>query len=287
VGLSAPVSERFTVLPGGVLPSAERRNFKPLWISGLMRDTHLDGTCVAAFGGDCGPSMGLFFAFRPMLKSKLLFLAGVLALSVPLRATVITYNSLANWTTALGGGTPSLIDFAGTVPPNGVAGSDGLTYGGGPNGQWTSSLVNSGVTFSSTGYVFYVSQANATDSAFHTSPYLDWQDPGFGTLTIAFPSAVTAASFSIGGYNGGGTALVNVNGTNYSVTMPNSSYGFFGFTSTTGISSLTVTGTNNYATLDNLRYLTSASVPDASSTLVLMILGCGLAAASHVRLRRK
>ncbi|HVU32280.1 MAG TPA: hypothetical protein VHE61_02525 [Opitutaceae bacterium] len=208
----------------------------------------------------------------------LAFTAVCLLLAASVRAGVTTYNDSTSWNNALGGASLTTLTFDNTVPPYGVNGSDGLTYGGGPSGAITSSLVDSGVTFNAYSQVFYVSTNVYWDAGYQSTDYLDWQNggSGLGSLTVNLPSPVTAFGFQIGSFNSsGGLATVTVDGTPFSISMPSNAYGFFGVTSTTGISSFSVQDDTNWAVMDNLQFTSQSqphsSVPDGGSTLAMVL----------------
>lgn len=120
---------------------------------------------------------------------------------------------------------------------------------------------------------------------------------GHTTTTVTFANAVTAFGgnwdLSFNGPNapriGSGLDIVVYEGSTASPTFSRSTDGFYGFSSTSGITSFAITYTNaspqqEAYRLVNLQYTTAASVPEPESYALML---AGLAAVGAVARRRK
>jgi hypothetical protein len=185
-----------------------------------------------------------------MKKFLIVLGAGCLAVSGAVAADTV-YSSRSAFDAAAGALT--------TITFDGIAGPGSFVdYGGGP-------LTLSGVTFTS----------NATSYPY--GGFLNADYAGLDTITAALP-ATTALGFDIGGLFGAQTFTIGTSdGGSFVVNAPDSIIGtsaldFFGVTTSTPITSITVSYTDGaYGALDNFSF---GAVPEPA-TWGLMILGFG------------
>jgi hypothetical protein len=187
--------------------------------------------------------------------------AACLAFGVATADTVYTTRSA--FTAAAGALTT--ITFDGIAPAGGF-----VSYGGGP-------LTLSGVTFTSNATMFVI-DSGYYGSAYPNGGYLNADYAGTDVITAVLPGS-TAVGFDVGGLFGGQTFTIDTSdGGSFTYTTPNSitgtaSLGFFGVTSATPITSVSIAYTDgSYGAIDNFSY--GGAVPEPTSW-VLMVLGFG------------
>jgi hypothetical protein len=196
-----------------------------------------------------------------MKKFLIVLGAGCLAVSGAVAADTV-YSSRSAFDAAAGALT--------TITFDGIAGPGSFVdYGGGP-------LTLSGVTFTSNATLF-VLDPGYYGSSYPYGGFLNADYAGLDTITAALP-ATTALGFDIGGLFGAQTFTIGTSdGGSFVVNAPDSIIGtsaldFFGVTTSTPITSITVSYTDGaYGALDNFSF---GAVPEPA-TWGLMILGFG------------
>ena len=175
----------------------------------------------------------------------------VLAGAYPAHATTIKYDTQADWLAQVTGVT-----------------SFGFSDVAGPNyDQYYPTLTTHGVTFTGAGNYQYV----RNDS----TPWL--YGPPAGGISVALPVGTTAVAWLGGSFNGNPFTVV-INGDSYAGLG-----GFVGFTSSTPITSLVIESIG-YPAVRSFNYGT-ATVPDQSSTLLLLGIGLAVVVVLQRRLR--
>ncbi len=115
--------------------------------------------------------------------------------------------------------------------------------------------------------------------------YLEQQNTG--PVNVALPAGTTAFGANFSGAVAD-NAKVTINGTPYTFAEPGSkSNTFFGFTSTTPITSLTYTSNGFGTSIDNVRFgsIGVAATPEPGS--IALLIGMGVTGAGVLRRRRK
>jgi len=180
-------------------------------------------------------------------------LAVMLAGAYPAQATTIQhYDSQADWLADVTGVTS--FGFSGFADPN-----YDINYG---------SLTTNSVTFTGAGN--YLAVRN------YSPPFV--YGPPAGGITVGLPVGTTAVAW-LGGSFYGNPVTVVINGESYAGLGA----GFVGFTSTTPITTLSIQSAG-YPTLSSFSY-GSATVPDESSTLLLLCIGLAIVVVVQHRLR--
>lgn len=199
-----------------------------------------------------------------------MFLSGV----VPAFASISTYSTLADWTSAVSGVTtitipdPSTFIFVG-------AGTASTTY--------------SGVTFSqsgalSNGNFFVIGASYGVNPADLSSQE---QTSGFPNILITLPSPVTAIAFNYDTFNGSAVNFTLSNGDSTilgSIASAYSTPSFLGITDTTAFSSIEVTTTDAVLDVSSVSYASSAT-PEPSFYGILGLGMGGLLVVARRRLR--
>jgi hypothetical protein len=197
-----------------------------------------------------------------ILSIGMALLAGA-ALSGPAGATLIQYSTLASFQAATT--TPVVETFSGIAQPGNYTLVDSTTL--------------NGISYSG-GYAFVVdAQYNAVNYDWGTGAVLELNAVGTETLSFATPvtafgalfGSINPTAFSInasipGNSNAGAQVTLKTN------AYPN--WAFFGWTSDTPFSSVTIAGTESSPILDNVT-LAVAAVPEPG-TYSMMLAGLGL-----------
>jgi hypothetical protein len=226
-----------------------------------------------------------------------LLLPCLIAGSSALSAGTVFYTDLASFTTAVGSA-PSTFGF-GSVESGGNSAFFSTAAGLSLNGfQFVGTNGNGGYYLGAEGPGFLPADYNRGTGSSLQGPAATSSFYGIshGQLTITMPAGgVTAFGLQLwdvlaGNYSGAGTDTVNltVNGSSGSVvTPPYTGTAFIGFTSSTPVTSVTLTGTTaeEFPTISRVYYSTgnSGSVPEPG-TLALM---AGALSALVVSLRQK
>ncbi|MEC5386389.1 PEP-CTERM sorting domain-containing protein [Uliginosibacterium sp. H3] len=178
-------------------------------------------------------------------------------------ATPIVYTSRAAW----------LANTSAVTTADFNAGSDQAYRG--------SSYDSSGIHFTTNGTIYSV-YGISYDAAYHSSGYLDMEGSTHG---MSFGSAINALSFDFGAFydNAVNLSITLSNGLSFALTSPSSSYGFFGITSDTAFTSLSITTNNSFTAFDNVSYGTAA-VPEPAT---LALAGLGVAGVAMSRRRKR
>lgn len=193
--------------------------------------------------------------------------ASLIAASGATQATTVTYSDRASWQAATA--SSSTVNFN--------SGSDQVFRG--------STYVEGGVTFTSTSV--YSIYDISYDAAYHSSGYLDLEGSNRG---MAFGSGITSLAFDFGAFYDEAVTL-NItfdNGSIFTatVTAPASAYGFFGLTSESAFSSVSLTSTQAFLALDDVSFGSANSTTNVPEPGSLALVGLALAAAATARRRQ-
>ncbi len=226
------------------------------------------------------------------MKRLLQLLPCLIAGSCALTAAPIFYTSLASFTTAIGAA-PASFGFNTLVSGSGSAGyntSSGLTLNGfqfvGTNGSGGYYLGAEGPLFFSAAD-YNRGTGSSIEGPAHTSAFYGISN---GVLTITMPAGgVTAFGLQLwdvlaGDATGAGTDTVNltVSGSSGSVITPAfTGTAFIGFTSSTPVTSVTLTGTaaEEFPTISEIYYSTAAAAtaPEPGGLIPVAAGVCALA----------
>ena len=211
---------------------------------------------------------------------SLLILAGLIA--IPAYPSVTTYTDLASWQAATSSNYQT-VTFEGLTP------ADTSTYFNTASGVTADGVQFSGYTSSGNPSVQVIDTNVSTWYNFGTNDALmqDMNRPNSGSalpyIQIVLPAGVNSVSFDLFSVSPNGLPVqITVNGVNYTVptnSCPNTA--FWGITSTTPITSITITllGTtyngSTHLLLDNFRFgsMEDTAAPEAST---YVLIGSGL-----------
>lgn len=185
------------------------------------------------------------------LSQMIMALVATCTMAVNAGAATVSYSDAASFAAATSN--TSTIDFN-----NGMDQSyRGTSYSEG------------GVTFTANGGVFSIYDASY-DASYHPDGYIDLEGD---TLGMAFDSPVTALAFKFGGFYDNPVELSIVLSTGESFLVSTAAgYGFFGITSSSAFSSISITTANLYTAFDDLTFGAAAAVPEPG-TIALCALG--------------
>lgn len=203
---------------------------------------------------------------RPYLVGVVLALV-LVGFGAASSAAPIIYTDRAAWEAAISGVTTETYDTYGWVADHALVINGSIDVGG--------------ITYTAPGRLAAVPASGG--AAYHTSAYIEWQNPA--SLTIDLPTLVRAVAFDIGEYRGGvGTYGVTLgNGDVADITGILNAYKFFGIVTDTSFDTIQLTSSVLFPTLDNLSYEVEASpVPEPAS---LILFGSGLIALASRRRR--
>jgi hypothetical protein len=184
----------------------------------------------------------------------------------------IVYANWAAWNSATTGVT--LDDYE----------SHGWTSTGG-DGLGTA-VVLGGVSYSYNGSQIYcVGPALTYDAAYLSGSYLEWQ--WGGTMTASLGGSYSAFAVDFGDFYGLVRSFTFAfdNGDVFSVSGVSNGFAFFGVTTDTAFTSVSITASDDFAVIDNLAFGSPGTdVPDAASTFALLGVALSMLAFGRRRL---
>lgn len=186
-------------------------------------------------------------------------------------ATAISYADRTSWTSAVGS----------------VTTEDYESYG------WTGSEYHgANVTLGGINYSFleviYGVGALDYDAAYLSSSYLEWQSSP-NDMVVTLSSATNNLAFDFGEFYGSSGLNLSVTldtGDSWVVSTVANDYSFFGITSDTSFTSLTLNADRNYAIMDNLSFAAAGNAP-VPEPATMLLFGTGLAGFAGSKIRRK
>ncbi len=200
---------------------------------------------------------------------------GLLSFATAANAKITTFNDVTLFDAATTGITS--FTFEGYVDPD-------AGYTNYPDG-----LTVQGVKFSpASGMITTTSPTYGPPPPFSTT-YLSQSNSSAINVTLPAGTTEFGADFANVTNLSSATVTATINGTAYTFSEPGlfGGYAFFGFTSTTPITSLSFTNDLNGTALDNVRFgsIGGAATPEPGS--VALLVGMGVTGAGVLRRRRK